>query len=247
MIRLYGVHYLEDQILAVIELGSLLSMRRSMDTNTSRTRWVRRSEDLLRLGLWLERIGKHFRTINRLRELLQWWWITWNRVEVSWLINHLFLAVAIIHQGLILIEYVVGVLLAILMHVLAHVHGLTRPRWVLIVFMRNAPNCMWPVMIVMLRPIISIVVVLVSGLVLLGSLVLMCLSSELLSISVVSWEALRMRAWQAWLLGSVELEVKRRGRLLSGVEVLDTSIGRLQGLISDRHRERLTVLRAEVP
>jgi hypothetical protein len=82
---------------------------------------------------------------------------------------------------------------------------------------------------------------------LLGSLVLMCLSSELLSISVASWEALRMRAWQAWLLGSVELEVKRRGRLLSGVEVLDTSIGRLQGLISDWHRERLTVLRAEVP
>jgi hypothetical protein len=46
----------------------------------------------------------------------------------------------------------------------------------------------------MRRPIISIVVVLVSGLVLLGSLVLMCLSSELMSISVVSWEALRVRA-----------------------------------------------------
>jgi hypothetical protein len=53
---------------------------------------------------------------------------------------------------------------------------------------------MWPVMIVIFRSIIVIVVVLVSGLVLLGSLVLMCLSSELLSISVASWEALRMRA-----------------------------------------------------
>jgi len=195
-------------------------------------------------------------------------------VEVGWLIDQLLLIVAIIKHRLILVEYVVSVLLVVgrrceailvlrclgllrhhlLLHALAQVHhyatlgGASSILSVLVV-MRNTPHSMRPVMIVMFVAIVVLVlpimIIFLAHVAIIGKRRMRLMSELNVAATIACWETLRLHTLKHRL--GVEREVER---WLLGVEVLDTSKGRLEQRVSATtkvlNREGLAVLRSSI-